>query len=101
LLAGKFAESRPHLDERRWRLYLGSEARARAAGACCSLAVAAAAVAAAAGVSRATVMAGAAELADGAEPTPGRCDRYPTAVRPVPFTTAKPPIHAAPVTSET
>jgi hypothetical protein len=30
-LAGKFAELRPHLGERAWRLYLGSEARALAA----------------------------------------------------------------------
>jgi hypothetical protein len=29
-LAGKYAELRPHLDERAWRLYLGSEARAYA-----------------------------------------------------------------------
>ncbi len=81
LLAGKFAELRPHLDERRWRLYLGSEARARAAGSGCSLAAAAAVVAAAAGVSRATVMAGAGELAEGAEPLPGRA-RRPGAGRP-------------------
>jgi hypothetical protein len=80
-LAGKFAELRPHLDERRWRLYLGSEARARAAGSGCSLAAAAAVVAAAAGVSRATVAAGAGELADGAEPMAGRA-RRPGAGRP-------------------
>ena len=53
VLAGKFAELRPHLDERAWRLYLGSEARALAAGGGASLAAAAAVVAAAAGVSRA------------------------------------------------
>ncbi len=81
VLAGKFAELRPHLDERRWRLYLGSEARARAAGSGCPLAAAAALVAAAAGVSRATVMAGAGELADGAEPMAGG-SRRPGAGRP-------------------
>ena len=32
VLAGKYAEIRPHMDERTWRLYLGSEARAFAAG---------------------------------------------------------------------
>jgi hypothetical protein len=31
VLAGKSAEYRPHADERSWRLYLGSEARAHAA----------------------------------------------------------------------
>jgi hypothetical protein len=71
VLAGKYAELRPHLDERAWRLYLGSEARALA-GSSGSLAAAAGAVAAAAGVSRATVSAGAGELAGGAEPSPGR-----------------------------
>jgi hypothetical protein len=81
VLAGKFAELRPHLDERRWRLYLGAEARARAAGSGCSLAAAAAVVAAAAGVSRATVTAGAGELAGGAEPMAGRA-RRPGAGRP-------------------
>jgi Rhodopirellula transposase DDE domain len=75
VLAGKYAELRPHLDERAWRLYLGSEARAHADWAGCSLAAAAAVVAAAAGVSRATVTAGAGELADGAEPVPGRSRR--------------------------
>ena len=58
VLAGKYAELRPHLDERGWRLYLGSEARAYAAGEGCGLAAAVAVVAEAAGVSRATVMAG-------------------------------------------
>jgi hypothetical protein len=72
VLAGKYAELRPHLDERAWRLYLGSEARAHAESAGCALPAAVAAVAAAAGVSRTTVAAGAAELADGAEPSPGR-----------------------------
>ena len=63
------AEILPHLDERQRRLYLGSEARALGGG----LAAAAEVVAAAAGVSRATVMAGSAELAGGgAEPVPGR-----------------------------
>src|SRR5450755_3807685 len=64
VLAGKFAEVRPHMDERTWRLYLGSEARAYAAWAGCSPAAAAAVVAGAAGVSRATVSRGAGELAD-------------------------------------
>jgi len=40
VLAGKFAELRPHLGERAWRLYLGSEARAYAAGQGCGLAAA-------------------------------------------------------------
>ena len=75
VLAGKSAELRPHLDERGWRLYLGSEARAYAAGEGCGLAAAVAVVAEAAGVSRATVMAGAGELAEGAEPMPGRARR--------------------------
>jgi hypothetical protein len=74
-LAGKYAELRPHLDERAWRLYLGSEARAYADEARCGPAAAAAVVAGAAGVSRATVTAGAAELAGGAEPVPGRSRR--------------------------
>jgi hypothetical protein len=74
-LAGKFAELRPHLDERGWRLYLGSEARAYAAGEGGGLAAGVAVVAVAAGVSRATVMAGAEELAEGAEPMPGRARR--------------------------
>jgi transposase len=80
-LAAKFAEFRPHVDERGWRLYLGSEARAHAGAEGCSLAAAAAAVAAAAGVSRATVTAGAGELAEGAEAMPGRA-RRPGAGRP-------------------
>jgi hypothetical protein len=75
VLAGKYAEIRPHMDERTWRLYLGSEARAYGAGAGCGLAAAAAVVAGAAGVSRATVMTGAGELAEGAEPVPGRSRR--------------------------
>ena len=80
-LAAKFAEFRPHVDERRWRLYLGSEARAHAEAGGCSLAAAAAVVAAAAGVSRATVMAGAGELAEGAQAMAGR-SRRPGAGRP-------------------
>jgi hypothetical protein len=80
-LAGKYAELRPHLDERAWRLYLGSEARAHAEWAGCSLAAAAAVVAGAAGASRATVAKGAGELADGAGPMPGR-ERRPGAGRP-------------------
>jgi len=81
VLAGKFAEYRPHVDERGWRLYLGAEARAHAALNDCGLAAAAAVVAAAAGVSRATVMAGAGELAGGAAVMPGR-SRRPGAGRP-------------------
>jgi len=80
VLAGKYAEIGPHMDERTWRLYLGSEARAYAAGEGCGLAAAAAVVAGAAGVSRTTVMAGAGELAGGAEPMPGRA-RQPGAGR--------------------
>ena len=75
VLAGKFAEVRPHMGERTWRLYLGSEARAHAAWTGCSPAAAAALVAEAAGVSRTTVMAGAGELADVAELMPGRSRR--------------------------
>jgi hypothetical protein len=40
VLAEKFSECRPHADERSWRLYLGSEARAHAALSGCTLAVA-------------------------------------------------------------
>jgi DDE family transposase len=80
VLAGKYAEIRPHMEERTWRLYLGSEARAYAAGEGCGLAAAVAVVAGAAGVSRTTVMAGAGELAEGAEPMPGRA-RQPGAGR--------------------
>jgi transposase len=80
-LAGKFAEFRPHADERAWRFYLGSEARAYAREAGCGIAAAVAVVAAAAGVSRATVTAGARDLADGAGPLPGRV-RQPGAGRP-------------------
>jgi hypothetical protein len=69
------------MDERTWRLYLGSEARAYADEAGCGLAAAAAVVAGAAGVSRATVTAGAGELAEGAEPMAGR-SRRPGAGRP-------------------
>jgi hypothetical protein len=75
VLADKFAEYRPYADERGWRLYLGSEARAYAALRDCGLAAAAAVIAEAAGVSRATVMAGAGELAGGAELMPGRSRR--------------------------
>jgi hypothetical protein len=81
VLAGKYAELRPHLDERAWRLYLGSEARALAGLSGRPLPAAAALVAAAAGVSRTTVSAGAAELAGGAEAAPGR-QRRPGAGRP-------------------
>jgi Rhodopirellula transposase DDE domain len=75
VLADKFAALRPHLDERQWRLYLGSEARARAGESGCTLAAAVAVVAGAAGAARATVMAGAEELASAAEPMPGRARR--------------------------
>jgi len=75
VLAGKYAELRPHLDERAWRLYLGSEARSLAGGDGLGLAAAVAVVAGAAGVSRATVAAGAGELAEGAEPMAGRARR--------------------------
>ena len=67
-LAAKFAVMRPHLDERQWRLYLGSEARALGYGGI-------AAVARAAGVAELTVPAGVAELEAGAEPVPGRARR--------------------------
>ncbi len=67
-LAAKFAVMRPHLGERQWRLYLGSEARALGHGGI-------AAVARAAGVSELTVSAGAAELEAGAEPMPDRSRR--------------------------
>ncbi len=64
-LAAKFAVMRPHLGERQWRLYLGSEARALGRGGI-------AAVARAAGVSQMLVAAGVSELEAGAEPVPGR-----------------------------
>jgi hypothetical protein len=80
-LAEKFSEFRPHADERGWRFYLGSEARAYAREAGCEIAAAAAVVAVAAGASRATVMRGAGELAEGAGPMPGRA-RRPGAGRP-------------------
>jgi hypothetical protein len=68
VLAAKFTVMRPHLGERQWRLYLGSEARALGHGGI-------AAVARAAGVSELTVSAGAAELEAGAEPLPGGSGR--------------------------
>ena len=64
-LAAKFAVMRPHLGERQWRLYLGSEARALGHGGI-------AAAARAAGVSEMLVAAGVSELEAGAEPMPGR-----------------------------
>ncbi len=67
-LAAKFAVMRPHLDERQWRLYLGSEARVLDHGGIV-------AVARAAGVAEVTVAAGVAELEAGAEPMPGRARR--------------------------
>ena len=76
-LAAKFAVMRPFLDERGWRVYLGTEARALGYGGI-------AAVARAAGVSETTVAAGAAEAADEgalAALGPGR-SRRPGAGRP-------------------
>jgi hypothetical protein len=68
VLAAKFAVMRPHLGERQWRLYLGSEARALGHGGI-------AAVARAAGVSEMLAAAGVSELEAGAEPMPGRSRR--------------------------
>jgi len=76
-LAAKFAVMRRLLDERGWRVYLGTEARALGYGGI-------AAVARAAGVSETTVAAGAAEAADEgalAALGPGR-SRRPGAGRP-------------------
>jgi hypothetical protein len=56
-LAAKFAVMRPFLDERGWRVYLGTEANALGYGGI-------AAVARASGASQATVAAGAADAAD-------------------------------------
>ena len=58
-LAEKFAVLRPHLDEKQWRLLLGAEVVAIGRGGV-------AAVTRASGVARATVMAGAAEIRQGA-----------------------------------
>jgi hypothetical protein len=77
VLAAKFAVMRRFLDERGWRVYLGTEARALGYGGI-------AAVARAAGVSETTVAAGAAEAADPAALialAPGRA-RRPGAGRP-------------------
>jgi hypothetical protein len=68
VLAVKFGEVLPHLDERQRRLYLGSEARALGDGGVL-------AVARASGVPRQTVQAGADELDAGAEPMAGRARR--------------------------
>jgi hypothetical protein len=76
-LAAKFAVMRPFLDERGWRVYLGTEARALGYGGI-------AAVARASGASETTVAAGAAEAADEgalAALDPGR-SRRPGAGRP-------------------
>ena len=76
-LAAKFAVMRPFLDERGWRVYLGTEARALGYGGI-------AAVARASGASETTVAAGAAEAADEgalAALDPGR-PRRPGAGRP-------------------
>src|SRR5438445_6160357 len=67
MLAAKFGAILPHLDERRRRLYLGSEARALGHGGIRL-------VAQAAGVREGTVSAGAAELEAGGEPL-GRARR--------------------------
>lgn len=67
VLAAKFAEVFPHLDERARRLVMGAEARALGHGGIRL-------VARAAGVQENTVSAGAAELASGAAPT-GRVRR--------------------------
>jgi len=70
-LAGKFAVMRPFLDERGWRVYLGTEANALGYGGV-------AAVARASGASETTVAAGAAEAADPAARAvlpPGRSRR--------------------------
>jgi Rhodopirellula transposase DDE domain len=64
-LVAKFAVMRPHLGERQWRLYLGSEARALGYGGI-------AAVARAAGCSEVLVAAGVSEVEAGAGPMPGR-----------------------------
>ena len=71
VLAAKFAVMRPLLDERQWRVYLGTEARALGYGGI-------AAVARAAGVSETTVAAGASEAGDEGrlgELAPGRARR--------------------------
>jgi hypothetical protein len=76
-LAGKFAVMRPFLDERGWRVYLGTEANALGYGGI-------AAVARASGASETTVAAGAAEAGDPAALAglePGR-SRRPGAGRP-------------------
>ena len=67
-LAAKFAVMRPLLDERQWRVYLGTEARALGHGGI-------GAVARVAGVSPDTVPAGVAEAGAGPEPMPGRARR--------------------------
>src|SRR5215813_7417796 len=76
-LAAKFAVMRRVLDERQWRVYLGTEARALGYGGI-------AAVARASGASETTVAAGAAEAGDEDELAalaPGRA-RRPGAGRP-------------------
>ena len=65
VLAAKFAVMRAFLDERGWRVYLGTEARALGYGGI-------AAVARAAGASQTTVAAGAAEAAGPAVLAAGR-----------------------------
>jgi hypothetical protein len=73
-LAAKFAVMRPFLDERGWRVYLGTEANAVGYGGV-------AAVARASGASQTTVAAGAAEAVAPAALAPGR-SRRPGAGRP-------------------
>jgi Rhodopirellula transposase DDE domain len=65
MMAARFAEMRPRLDESQWRALLGFEARARGHGGIRR-------VARAAGVAESTVSVGARELESGAEPLKGR-----------------------------
>src|SRR5947208_12091518 len=73
-LAAKFAVMRPFLDERAWRVYLGTEANAMGYGGV-------AAVARASGASETTVAAGGAQVREPEALEPGR-SRRPGAGRP-------------------
>jgi hypothetical protein len=84
-LAEKFAAIRPHLDEKQWRLYLGSEAEAVGWGGI-------GLVARLSGASRTTVQAGVAEIRAGVQPD-GRV-RAPGAGRP-PVEEVQPGVEAA------
>lgn len=84
-LAEKFAAIRPHLDEKQWRLYLGSEAEAIGWGGI-------GLVARLSGACRTTVQAGVAEIRAGAQPD-GRV-RAPGAGRP-PIEQVQPGVEAA------